>query len=1021
MRRTNLFRLFRYSTERHNKPQVTNSNKFRAVALLSVVAVTVIALTLYRQAITTTQAQQSTENSEAASLFEANAAADQQKNKPEITEQPDLKAASDNSAQLSPEGSVCGWSASTVYPVTILDQATVSVGSNLYVFGGVSTAIIANARKFDGTAWTDIAPLPAALEFPTAVTDGTNIFILGGALVGTGTPQTTVYRYDPVANTYTPMAPFTTGTWNAAAVYLGGKIYKFTGTGPATASTNVLEIYDVAGNSWTAGAPYPLAISFVGAFVQGNFIYGAGGIQSVGSLASLKTYRYDPVGNTWDDAAITDLPLTRWGAASSITGYGVNNGWVLAGGYVNGVVTANISTSVVRWNPITNVWDTLTSMTGERSRMTGAILAGSFYVIGGRSIASSAFVGTNSNQKLLCFSNVAVITAGTATVTSGNNLLEPNECNTLDVPLSNIGDVGATAISAVLSTTTPGITVTQPNSAYPNIPANGGPTNNTTPYQVSIDNTVACFTTASFTLTVTYTGGSSPLVSNFSLPVGIPGLNYVFAAGTGGTIPAGGTLVTGSQADDVAVPVTLPAGWVSTVYGVSVTSLSAGSNGMLTVNGTTGTAFTNTALLGAVGGTNPTLFPAWDDYNMATTATTNGGIFTNTVGSAPNRQFYIEWRAAHFDEVDPSPVSNNFAILLTEGSDVISYIYVLTGIAPNAQGASATVGVQRDSTAASPFTQVGFNTAGTITPGMVLTATRPAGQCTPGSGTCSVVPRSRADFDGDGKTDLSVFRPSEGNWYLNRSTAGFLALGWGISTDTLVPGDYDADGKADTAVFRASNSASDPDFYILNSNGFTVSGVSWGIVGDTPVVSDYDGDGKTDVAVFRSSSNTWFVLNSSNGANYIEPFGVSGDVPMAMDTNADGRSQIAVFRPSSNTWYIARPTGTPSTNFDAMPFGTTGDRLVPADYDGDNKDDIAIYRPSTGTWYVLRSTDGATATTAFGASTDTPVPGDYDGDGKDDVAVYRNGTWYVLRSTAGLLVQPFGLSTDSPIPASYIP
>ncbi|MEO8042035.1 MAG: VCBS repeat-containing protein, partial [Acidobacteriota bacterium] len=61
------------------------------------------------------------------------------------------------------------------------------------------------------------------------------------------------------------------------------------------------------------------------------------------------------------------------------------------------------------------------------------------------------------------------------------------------------------------------------------------------------------------------------------------------------------------------------------------------------------------------------------------------------------------------------------------------------------------------------------------------------------------------------------------------------------------------------------------------------------------------------------------------------------------------------------------------------------------------------------------------STTAFGISTDVPVPGDYDGDGKDDVAVYRNGTWYVLRSTAGLLIQPFGIASDKPIPSQYIP
>ncbi len=287
---------------------------------------------------------------------------------------------------------------------------------------------------------------------------------------------------------------------------------------------------------------------------------------------------------------------------------------------------------------------------------------------------------------------------------------------------------------------------------------------------------------------------------------------------------------------------------------------------------------------------------------------------------------------------------------------------------------------------------------------------------------CSITQKSRADFDGDGKTDVSVFRPSDGNWYLNRSMAGFAALGWGISTDTLVPGDYDGDGKADTAVFRPTNTAGATDYYILNSNGFTVTGVSWGNTGDVPVVGDYDGDSKADFAVFRPSTNVWYVLNSSNGSNYIEPFGVGGDVPMSMDTNGDGRAQIAVFRSSNNTWYIARPTGTPATNFDAIPFGIAGDKLVPADYDGDNKDDIAVYRPSTGRWYVAKSTGGI-SNTPFGISTDTPVPGDYDGDGSDDLAVFRpsSGQWIVLRSTAGLMIQPFGVSTDVPVPAKYIP
>jgi hypothetical protein len=275
---------------------------------------------------------------------------------------------------------------------------------------------------------------------------------------------------------------------------------------------------------------------------------------------------------------------------------------------------------------------------------------------------------------------------------------------------------------------------------------------------------------------------------------------------------------------------------------------------------------------------------------------------------------------------------------------------------------------------------------------------------------CSVntTVKSRADFDGDGKTDLSVFRPSEGNWYLNRSTAGFSAINWGLSTDTVAPGDFDGDGKADVAIFRPSNGT----WYVLQSSNSAFNAITFGTSGDTPVQGDYDGDGKADAAVFRSSTNVWYILNSGGGTT-ISAFGASGDVPVRADYDGDAKTDIAIFR--AGQWWINKSSGGTSV----VGFGLAADKAVPADYDGDNKDDVAVYR--NGVWYILRSSNAAVDIVSFGLASDIPVPGDYDGDGKDDQAIYRGGTWWMNRSTSGVAAQAFGLAADTPVPSKYIP
>jgi hypothetical protein len=283
------------------------------------------------------------------------------------------------------------------------------------------------------------------------------------------------------------------------------------------------------------------------------------------------------------------------------------------------------------------------------------------------------------------------------------------------------------------------------------------------------------------------------------------------------------------------------------------------------------------------------------------------------------------------------------------------------------------------------------------------------------------------DFDGDGKTDVSIWRGTTGVWWIiDSSTGSFTPTGWGVpgAGDIPVPGDYDGDGKTDIAIWRATTG----DWWIINSSDGSITHTNWGLtgVGDIPVPGDYDGDGKTDIAIWRATTGDWWIINSSNGSITHKGWGLpgAGDIPVPGDYDGDSKTDVAIWRATTGDWWILNSSNGSITHT-GWGLPGAGDIPVPGDYDGDGKTDIAIWRATTADWWIINSSNGSITHRNWGltGAGDVPVPGDYDGDGKTDIAIWRATTadWWIINSSNGSITHTnWGLpgAGDIPVPST---
>ena len=277
-----------------------------------------------------------------------------------------------------------------------------------------------------------------------------------------------------------------------------------------------------------------------------------------------------------------------------------------------------------------------------------------------------------------------------------------------------------------------------------------------------------------------------------------------------------------------------------------------------------------------------------------------------------------------------------------------------------------------------------------------------------------------ADYDGDGRTDIVVYRASEFTYYilnsLENNVTASIEVGRGLddmpgTVNNL--GDFDGDGRADPVAYNADDNGV-IYWFILQSETKTIRTVTWGQIStDRFVPADYDGDGKLDVAVYRRSQGIWYIIESSTGNPRYGYWGRPGpgDAPVVGDYDGDGKADLCVTRAENGangpiTWYIRNSSngqmqvfhwGNPVTD---RPFF-----FFPIDVDGDGKNDAMVQRVVNGqlVYFVRRSSDEQLYSLAWGLTSFFPQFGDYDGDGKTDFASRETTTdgvirWHIFQS-----------------------
>jgi len=359
------------------------------------------------------------------------------------------------------------------------------IGSNsFYLISGVANgAIVTTVQRYDaGTnTWNPLAPIPVGSEGPVGICVGTKLYVAGGGVGGLG--STNFFIYDIAGNTWSSGAAVPRAQWGGAMGSLAGKIYLAGGDSdfqPANGVSNVVNVYDIATNTWLAdGASMPSGVDSGGFAQIGKYLYVVGGWFASSPGSNLNTtQRYDMSTDTWTTGPTYTSARADQAVAATATALYSIGGDNNAGGFFDS------STVVERLDVTTwpsGAWTVSTPLPAGRTGHKGGFCTQSFFPSAGEVWSTGGldpgFIFTTTNQYLPAEACPAGVTPTVLDVNaSGNRVLEPNEAMVVVAPTwkngggSTIGSLTGVA-SAFTGPAGPTYTINDAGADYGSIAA----------------------------------------------------------------------------------------------------------------------------------------------------------------------------------------------------------------------------------------------------------------------------------------------------------------------------------------------------------------------------------------------------------------------------------------------------------------------------------------------------------------------------------------------------------------------